>query len=156
MKCPLCSTEAGDAKECPSCGAIFSKLRDRKERRNKEAAEGLAQLASRTAPAGINPWTGRAIALLIVIFWTIGFAFYYKIHFSFDRKPRVDGPFVPPAEKSRAFVRDPETGKLTPVRIIKAPSALQRPSDQERGTPPPSGAGPRPEGGPAHDPDFDD
>lgn len=156
MKCPLCASEAGDADECPSCGAIFSKLREKKEREKKEAAEALAKLAAPPSALKLNPWTVRAAALAVVVMWMIGFAFYYKIHYSAGRKPRVDGPFAPPAPKSAAFVRDPATGKLIPVKIISAPSAQQRPSETwraQQSVSPDSGA---PQDAPPRDPDFDD
>ncbi|UPT74393.1 MAG: hypothetical protein M0D55_01195 [Elusimicrobiota bacterium] len=152
MKCPMCSAAAPDAAtECPSCGAIFAKLRERKEREKKLAAEALAKIAAPSEPVKFNPWTGRVIAVCVVMMWMIGFAFYYKTTYS-----RPSGPareFAPPPPVSSGLVQDPETGglKRIPIRRGQPP-----PPREQRREAPSSADGPRPEGLPPHDPDFDD
>ena len=67
MKCPNCGVEAAaGAAECAGCGVIFAKLKKKLE--NLEPA----------APAPGSLWKGRAIALVIVALWLIGFGLYYR------------------------------------------------------------------------------
>ncbi|MBI3289397.1 MAG: hypothetical protein HYZ74_07765 [Elusimicrobia bacterium] len=73
MKCPNCSAQAADgAAECPACGLIFAKHQERVKR---AAEEGLPP-SHPTLPR-IDPWTGRVVALVLVVVWLAGFALYY-------------------------------------------------------------------------------
>lgn len=78
MKCPNCAAQAEDgAVECLSCGLLFAKWRERQEKEKREAAEALKALESPPEPPKINPWTGRLIAGLVVLWWMLGLAIYY-------------------------------------------------------------------------------
>ena len=79
MKCPSCAAPSGeDAAECPSCGLVFAKWRERKEKEKREAEEALKALDLPPEPkAGANPWIGRIAASVIVAWWMLGLAIYY-------------------------------------------------------------------------------
>jgi hypothetical protein len=76
MNCPLCSTAATDgAAECPSCGAIFAKILELRQREMKKAEEALAQASA--PPKPLNAWNLRVAAAMIVVAWIVGLALYY-------------------------------------------------------------------------------
>jgi hypothetical protein len=71
MKCPICAAPCGeDAAECPSCGLVFAKWRERRDKEKREAAEALKLLDP-------NPWIGRLAGAVIVVWWMLGLAIYY-------------------------------------------------------------------------------
>jgi hypothetical protein len=66
VKCPNCGIDAAaGAADCAGCGVIFAKFMKKLDR------------AEAPAPAAINPWKGRAIAVAIVALWLAAFALYY-------------------------------------------------------------------------------
>ena len=68
MKCPNCTTDSGDAAECPACGLIFAKWR-----------EQIFKALESPTPARVrNPWVSRAIAAVVVAAWMLGLAIYYR------------------------------------------------------------------------------
>ncbi|HXT01476.1 MAG TPA: zinc ribbon domain-containing protein [Elusimicrobiota bacterium] len=79
MKCPSCGAPSADgAAECPQCGLVFAKWRERQEREKREAAEALKSLDAPPAPKPpVNPWIGRIAAAVIVVWWMLGLAIYY-------------------------------------------------------------------------------
>ena len=78
MKCPNCGAPSGDgAIECPRCGLVLAKWRERQEKEKREAAEALKALESPPEPPKINPWIGRLAAGVIVLWWMLGLAIYY-------------------------------------------------------------------------------
>lgn len=149
MNCPLCSTETTDgAEECPSCGALFAKLRQRAEREKKEAQAALA-LAEAPPPAQPVPiWRLRAAAIVIVAAWIIGFGLYLR-HWM-KKSPANRGPRVY-SEGSVLRLRDPATGDLKKVEITVSPR-VSRPEPPPR----PEAESGTPAGAPAYDPDFDE
>lgn len=71
MTCPLCSAQAKDgATECPSCGAIFAKLRER----DKKKAEPV--LSAGEPALSVAPWKLRLGAALFVAAWLIAFGVF--------------------------------------------------------------------------------
>ena len=120
MKCPSCGAAAPDgAAECPACGLIFAKWRERDE---KEKREALAALEGRlTAPklAPANLWVGRGIAGAVVLAWLLALSYYIVRH----ERPKK----APIGEDTGTFVqvRDPRTGEMRrlPVRRLGVPSA---------------------------------
>lgn len=78
MKCPNCGAPSeGAAAECPQCGLVFAKWRERQEKEKREAAEALKALESPPPPPKTSPWIGRLIAAVIVTWWMLGLAIYY-------------------------------------------------------------------------------
>jgi len=78
MKCPNCGSPSADGgAECAKCGLVFAKWRERQEKEKREAAEALKALESPPQPPKTNPWTGRLLAGLIVLWWMLGLAVYY-------------------------------------------------------------------------------
>ena len=78
MKCPNCGAQAQEgAAECPQCGLVFAKWRERQEKETREAAEALKAHGAPPEPPPANPWTGRLFAGLIVLWWMLGLAVYY-------------------------------------------------------------------------------
>lgn len=78
MKCPKCGAPCAEAAdECLKCGVLFSKWRELKEKEKREAAEALKALEAPPEPPKVNPWTGRLIAGVIVVWWMLGLAVYY-------------------------------------------------------------------------------
>lgn len=76
MACPLCSFVAPEgAAECPSCGAIFAKLRARAE--HEKGAP--AQLPEPEAPPRFNIWHIRIAAAALVVCWMLGLGLYYHV-----------------------------------------------------------------------------
>ena len=74
MKCPICAAPCGDdAGECPACGLIFAKWRERQEKEKREALE------SSLAPVR-SPWIGRGIAAAMVASWLLALCFYMIRH----------------------------------------------------------------------------
>ncbi len=155
MNCPLCSAKAEDgAAECPSCGAIFAKLREKKEREKQEAAAALAKAAVPVAEASspatvrLNIWMVRGAAVAMVLAWVLGFGVYYHGRIKDIKSKPGFGTKKP--DLTRATVQDPSTGKMIEVEVRKAPSTAAPTTDKpSRESDPPKGAIP-------HDPDFDD
>lgn len=66
MKCPNCGVDApAGASDCAACGVIFAKF--------KKKLESLPV----TPPSRFQPWMGRALAVVVVLAWILGFALYY-------------------------------------------------------------------------------
>ncbi|MCR4295357.1 MAG: hypothetical protein NUW21_07460 [Elusimicrobia bacterium] len=66
MKCPNCGVDApAGAADCAACGVIFAKF--------KKKLESLPV----TPRSRFQPWMGRALAVLVVLAWMLGFALYY-------------------------------------------------------------------------------
>lgn len=81
MKCPNCAApSAEDAAECPKCGLVFAKWR---ERRDKE----LELLESPPAPPSRPLWVGRAIAGTVVLLWLLSLAVYYAVRLRAVSRP---------------------------------------------------------------------
>ena len=119
MKCPSCGASAGDdAAECPACGLIFAKWREREAKEKREALEALEGLKPAPAAPVPNPWTARGAAGAVVLVWIAGFALYVYRHAHKKRAPLgVDtGTFVE--------MRDPKTGDMRrmPIRRLGVPA----------------------------------
>ncbi|HEX4048304.1 MAG TPA: hypothetical protein VH309_10745 [Elusimicrobiota bacterium] len=112
MKCPSCSAECGDgAAECPACGLIFAKWRERREKEKDAALHALAALAGPSSPAPTNPWLTRGAAAAFVLAWILILAVYVRRHAP-KRAPALGadtGQFVE--------VRDPKTGDMRRMPI---------------------------------------
>ncbi len=151
MECPLCSAKAADgATECPSCGALFAKLKQRAEREKKEAQAALALAEAPPPSRSIPIWQLRVVASTIVILWIIGFALYFRRWMKQEPRPRKQ--FVP-TENSVLRMRDPATGKFTEVPVHLAPKIV-RPDAASSPSRPSNENGPPP--GVPYDPAFDD
>lgn len=150
MNCPLCSATAADgAAECPSCGAIFAKLRERQEKDKKKAEAALALAGSPAPTPPLNPWTLRIAAAVVVAAWMLGLGLYFRARM--EKTPRLQKPLSYDAPTT-AKLRDPVTGKLVSVEVHLSPlSSSPEPPPRPAAEPEPP-----PPGGPAHDPDFDD
>ena len=117
MKCPSCAAESGDGAECPVCGLIFAKWRERQEREKREALEALEGLpvARKAAP---DPRARRAVAGAAVLLWMLSLYFYAIRRAHRGRAPlgEATGIFVD--------VRDPRTGEMRrlPVRRLGVPA----------------------------------
>ena len=76
MECPNCGVDApAGATECAGCGVIFAKLKAKKERVALEAEPGL--VSEEKAPR-VDPWTARAVAAGVVVFWLVAFGLYCR------------------------------------------------------------------------------
>ncbi len=149
MNCPLCSAATDDgAAECPSCGAIFSKLRERQEREKKKATAALAQAETPATSPSFNPWSLRIAAAALVAAWLLGVSLYYRARAA--KIPRQSKPRAYDAPSS-AQLRNPATGKLESVEVHLSPL-----SSRPEPPPPPAAEPARPPDAPAYDPDFDD
>lgn len=152
VKCPLCGAGAADGTaECASCGAIFAKIAERRERERRAAQEGLALAAAGATSSAPDIWKLRAAAVGAVVVWMLGFGLYYRARvrrLAAEKKPRVFSP------DSTAVVRD-ASGKVYTLKVhVPAPrAAAARPSPAARAEPKPLEP---PAGLPAPDPDFDD
>ncbi len=95
MKCPHCAAAASDdAADCPACGLVFAKGRERQEKEKAEAAAALAALESPKPARALSPWIGRSVAAVVVAWWVLGLMIYY-VHSlkGRDRSQRpVSGP----------------------------------------------------------------
>lgn len=118
MKCPSCSAAANDeAAECPSCGLIFAKWRDRQAKEKKVAVEALETLE--TAPAGplvaMDQKKLRIAAGAVVGLWIGALALYYAFHMPKGHAPKGE----PTGEY--AEMRDPKTGEMRrmPIRRVE-------------------------------------
>ncbi|PIR19265.1 MAG: hypothetical protein COV48_02965 [Elusimicrobia bacterium CG11_big_fil_rev_8_21_14_0_20_64_6] len=155
MNCPLCSTTTkDDAAECPSCGAIFAKLRERKRREKEEAAAALAQIQAPPPSRRFNLWTLRIAAGVIVVAWLIGFGLYYRsrlLNAPNERKPRASRPAL-----AKVRMRDPVTGKFKEVEVLQSPRSAPPDGSERRFEPAPENRDDRPAEAPRYDPDFDD
>ena len=71
--CPNCGAgwPAGAA-ECPGCGLLLSKWKERGEREKREAEAVLAQAESSPPPKRIDPWIGRSVAAALVMLYIAG------------------------------------------------------------------------------------
>jgi hypothetical protein len=88
MKCPNCSAEAADvAADCPACGLVFAKWRERKEKEKREAATALAALEAPPPPSTPDLMLGRVVAGVIVVGWVLGLALYYRRSLSEGTRP---------------------------------------------------------------------
>ena len=65
------------AAECPSCGIIFSKWRELREKKKAEDAAAAAALKPEPARPP-NLWIGRTISGALAVAWTVGLALYYR------------------------------------------------------------------------------
>jgi hypothetical protein len=80
VKCPNCAAEAGDdAAECPACGLVFAKWRERQEKEKREAAEALRLLDEGPKPPP-TLWVRRAAAFGAVLIWLSWFVYYVYRH----------------------------------------------------------------------------
>jgi hypothetical protein len=137
MKCPSCAAPASDdAAECPACGLIFAKWRERREKEKLAAVAALAALEApgTAAPSAPNPWIARGIAGAVVAAWLLGFGLYLLRNAAKRRPPLgVDtGVYVQ--------MRDPRTGDMRrmPVRRVggvpgpngSGAELIARPSEQ--------------------------
>lgn len=125
MKCPSCGAAcADDARECPACGLLFAKWKEKVER-ERLAAEALLAAGESRAPAPPARRTALLFAGAAVLFWIVMLAWWYARH---PARPRA----LSPAERIGQTVelRDPATGDLRRVRIERA------------GPPPPGAAAP--------------
>jgi hypothetical protein len=116
MKCPSCACAADDdAAECPGCGLIFAKWR---ERQAKEKAAALAALAALEAPAPAlllaNPWIVRGVAAAVVGVWISVLGVYVFHH------TRKRGASIGDDTGTSVKFRDPRTGAMRemPIRSI--------------------------------------
>ena len=150
MNCPLCSAQAAEgAAECPSCGVLFAKLKEREERAKQEAQAALALAETAARAPSFNPWKVRAVAGAVVLAWLIGFGLYIRSWLGRERRPPKRRAYE---NGSTLLLRDLETGKLKPVPVFTSPS-----SSSSQPPPPPRPVDAKsPVGGPAYDPDFDD
>lgn len=105
MKCPLCSSSSTDsALECPSCGAIYAKLRARAEKlKNGE----FPALTPSRGPAPVL-WRVRVASLAVVAGWMIGLGIYYRVELA--RSPRrvravaMEGRLAAPARGANGLI----------------------------------------------------
>lgn len=134
-RCPLCSTAAPEgAAECPSCGAIFAKLRARAEREKNAAL----RLPEPTPAPSVGPWQVRLAALAVVALWMLALGLYYRVELR--RHPPRAGSGVLQGRASAA-VRD-ASGRLVEVPVHSArPGASRR----EEPAPPPAAEPSRPD-----------
>jgi len=120
MKCPSCGAayDDGAAPECPACGLIFAKWRERQEKEKLEALAALQTFETAPQPAP-NPWRRRVIAGAVVAAWLLILSYFVT------RRPRAAR--APVGQDTGAFVemRDPKTGDMRrmPVRVLGVPSA---------------------------------
>lgn len=146
MNCPLCSKTAEDsAVECPSCGVLFAKLRERKDRERTKAATSPPLFS--TSSSALYYWRWHIAAVAVVVAWLLGFGLYY--HARAGKTPRPKKPLTN-ISLSTAKLRNPATGKLENIEIYQSP-AYSRPQ------PPPMllKEPVRPNDAPADDPEFD-
>jgi hypothetical protein len=149
MKCPLCSVEAAQgATQCPSCGALFDKLRKRAEREKKEAAAALALAEKPASGPRFSIWQLRAAAVGVLVTWIIGFGLYVRNSMKTELRRKAPRVYT---DESIVRMRDPVTGKIKEVKVYVAPRAVRpdvSPPTEENWGPP--------QGGPPHNPAFDD
>jgi hypothetical protein len=118
MKCPICAAPCGDdAAECPACGLIFAKWRERQEKEKREALEAQKELEAspkRVVPA--NPWIGRCIAAAMVAAWLLFLCFYMI------KRARKGSEQIGVDTGVSVEVRDPKTGETRrlPIRRVEA------------------------------------
>jgi hypothetical protein len=117
MKCPSGSARASDdAAECPACGLIFAKWRERQEKEKLAAAEALA--AMDVPPKPVDSARARIIAGSVVLAWLLVFGLYVFRHTRRRREPlgTPTGNFVE--------MRDPQSGetKRMPIRRLGVPA----------------------------------
>jgi hypothetical protein len=121
MKCPSCGAASdGDAApECPACGLIFAKWRERQEKEKREALEAVQSLEIAPKALPKNPWVGRGIAIAVVLVWIAGLSFLVS------RRSRRARP-APIGQDTGDFVevRDPQTGDVhrMPIRRLRGPA----------------------------------
>jgi hypothetical protein len=78
MICPSCAARSkDDAAECPACGLVFAKWRERREKEKREGLEALKAMESRPSPPRSNPWLVRGAAAVVVAAWVLGLSLYY-------------------------------------------------------------------------------
>ncbi|MFI5362016.1 MAG: hypothetical protein ACHQ49_08615 [Elusimicrobiota bacterium] len=117
MKCPSCSAPcADDAVECPSCGLVFAKWRERQEKARLAAAEALAALSVPRAAAPPNQALWRGAAVAVVVAWIAGMALYVRFHAA-NRLPAPSRH----EEEQFVMVRDPATGDMRRMPIRSKP-----------------------------------
>ena len=151
MNCPLCSAKAAEgATECPSCGALFAKLKKRAEREKQEAEAALALVAAAPPISKIPIWKLRIAAAMVVIAWIIGFGLYFRRWMSQEHLPPKRRVYD---DNTVLRMRDPITGEIKNVKVHVAPKIVRPDQSPPAWSPgrsdPPAGAIP-------HDPDFDD
>jgi len=133
MKCPVCSAEAaGD--ECPSCGLIFSKWKQRQERAKLEARAALNILEQGPAQAAVDLRRGRIIAGVFLAAWMIGLTLAARHHM---RTRRVSKGRSAQAGEMVPFL-DPKTGAVRMVKVYPAAPEVQT---EKTVPPPPSSSG---------------
>ena len=118
MKCPSCSALSGDdAAECPACGLIFAKWRERRETERLAAFAALESLVA-LPKAAREPWVARCVAGAVVLAWLGALVLYAARHARKGREPlgADTGAFVE--------MRDPRTGDMRrmPIRRLGVPA----------------------------------
>ncbi len=118
MKCANCGIEASaGATECAGCGVIFAKLMAKKERVALEAKVGLVASEAPALPI-LNPWKARAAAAGFVAFWFVSLGLYYRHAVAV----RALAAKKEVRERPTVMIRDPQTGNLRPLPVVKSPS----------------------------------
>jgi anti-sigma-K factor RskA len=149
MNCPLCSAKADEgATECPSCGALFAKLRQRAAREKEQARAALALAEAKPPSPALNLWRIRLASAAVVIAWMIGFGLYFRTQMKKTPQRRRATALT---DQSTMRIVNPATGKLESVPVHVSPRANQAAPEQM----PKGEAGPPP-GTPPYDPEFDD
>ncbi|MDE2492086.1 MAG: hypothetical protein KGM24_14655 [Elusimicrobia bacterium] len=134
MECPSCAAQVPDgAAECPACGILFEKWREKKEREKRAALANLGRLEAGGEAPALDPvrrlWLVRAAAAILVLAWLGGFAWYYFV--ALERAKRELRAPRPGRPERWVEVTDPKTGRLQRVPVFA--------------TPPVPGGGPPPE-----------
>mgnify|MGYP001616848692 CR=1 FL=1 len=119
VKCKKCGVAVReDALECPGCGVIFAKLKEKGERDKREAALDLDLEQAPKAP-GIDLWRGRKIAAGIVLLWIVAFVLYYR-HAIAAAKRRAE--LSDSLARPTVMMRDPQTGEMREIPVFVSPS----------------------------------
>ncbi len=136
MKCPKCGAAAPDgADECPSCGLLFSRWKELKERERREAEEALARLEAPAPEAarGDPRKTRLLISAALILAWLSIFGVYYHL-----RLRRLRRSLAPAEEAPVVSYRDPKTGDLVRLKVQRGPAPADAPRRPWAAPPAPS------------------